>query len=131
LWSILRARQIDGFKFVRQFPIGPYVADFACREAALVIEVDGGQHSGNHADIGRTAYLNAQSYGVLRFWNHEVLSNIHGVVDAVSRVIAGAPSSDLRFSPAALTPSGRGESGARAATAKKRSYRLTAVQIKE
>ena len=68
-WGMVRNRQIAGYKFVRQFPIGPYVADFACREAALVVELDGGQHAENGRDAVRTAYMNTQGYSVLRFWN--------------------------------------------------------------
>ena len=125
LWRLLRGRQLDGHKFVRQFAIGPYIADFACREAALVIEVDGGQHAESARDAQRTAYLNAEGYSVLRFWNNDVLANHEGVHDAIVSVLALNPSPDLRFAPATLSPQGRGQSGARAASARKRSYRLT------
>ena len=130
-WQMVRGRQINGAKFVRQFPIGPYFADFACREAALVVELDGGQHSDNARDMTRTAYLNAEGYSVLRFWNNDVLTNIEGVYRAVVDTLALNPSPDLRFAPATLSPQGRGKSGASAATTKKRSYRLSAEQISE
>lgn len=126
LWSMLRARQLGGHKFIRQFPIGPYFADFACREAALIIEADGGQHAENSRDEQRTSYLNAEGNGVLRFWNNDILDNREGVRDAIASVLALNPSPDLRFAPATLSPQGRGISGARAAATKNRSHRLTA-----
>ena len=131
LWSIVRGRQIQGHKFVRQFSLGPYFADFACREAALIIELDGGQHADNAGDAARTAYLNAEGYSVLRFWNNDVLTNLEGVHDAIVSTLALNPSPDLRYAPATLSPQGRGERGARAASTKKRSYRLNAEPISE
>jgi very-short-patch-repair endonuclease len=82
LWSHLRSRQLEGAKLVRQFPIGPHVADFACREAHLVIELDGGQHS-PEIDAPRTASIEAFGYKVLRFWNNDVLANTDGVLEAI------------------------------------------------
>ena len=109
LWMIVRNRQIDGQKFVRQYPIGPYVADFACRDAMLVVELDGGQHAESTSDGKRTAYLNAQGYSVLRFWNNELLGNREGCWMALHSVLTGNPSPDLRFAPATLSPEGRGK----------------------
>jgi very-short-patch-repair endonuclease len=126
LWSLLRNRQLEGYKFVRQLPIGPFFADFACREAALVVELDGSQHADSTGDADRTKYLNEQGYSVLRFWNNEVLTNGRGVADTILAAIAGHPSPGQRFAPATLSPEGRGERGARAATSRQRSYRLTA-----
>jgi very-short-patch-repair endonuclease len=117
LWYVLRNRNLNGLKFVRQLSIGPFFADFACREAALIVELDGGQHDGLRGDERRTAYLNAQGYSVLRFWNNEVLENRDGVLDAMLRVIAQNPSPDLRFAPATLSPTGRGIRGALASAA--------------
>lgn len=131
LWSLLRGRQIGGYKFVRQFLIGPYFADFACREAALVIELDGGQHADSKSDEVRTAFLNAEGYSVLRFWNDDTLNAIEGVFDSIVSTLAGKPSPDLHFAPASLPLQGRGERGARAASTKKRSYRLNAEPISE
>ena len=109
LWYVLRNRGLAGHKFVRQLAIGPYIADFACREIGLIIELDGGQHATSTTDAGRTAYLNAQGYSVLRFWNNDVLENRDGVLIAILSVIDGAPSPDLRFAPATLSPrAGRG-----------------------
>ena len=76
LWQALRDRQIGGCKFRRQHPVGRYFADFACIEAMLIVELDGGQHfsdEGMEADIRRTADLNALGYQVLRFTDREVL----------------------------------------------------------
>jgi very-short-patch-repair endonuclease len=84
LWQRLRARQIYGKKFRRQHPVGKYILDFACIEARLVIEVDGGQHNElqNH-DSQRTAWLELHGWRVLRFWNNEVLQNIAGVLEEI------------------------------------------------
>ncbi|MEQ6333079.1 endonuclease domain-containing protein [Sphingobium sp. MK2] len=83
LWTRLRAGQVDGFKFVRQFPVGAHVADFACRSARLVIELDGGQHATSDSDAARTALIDAHGYRVIRFWNHDVLANIDGVLESI------------------------------------------------
>ncbi|WP_269467948.1 endonuclease domain-containing protein [Devosia ureilytica] len=123
LWSLLRGRRMQGNKFVRQLGIGPYIADFVCREAALIIEADGGQHAESAKDQTRTAYLNAEGYSVLRFWNQEILLYPEAVWEAIASVLALNPSPDLRFAPATLSPQGRGVSGARAASTKKRSFR--------
>lgn len=131
LWSLLRGRKLDGHKFVRQLCIGPYIADFVCRETALIVEADGGQHAESARDEMRTAYLNAQGYAVLRFWNRDILLHPGAVRDAIASVLAMDPSPDLRFAPATLSPQGRGVSGARAASTKKRSYRLNADPISE
>jgi very-short-patch-repair endonuclease len=90
LWSKIRRDQIDGFPFRKQVPIRPYVADFACLAIKLVIEVDGGQHDERKAqDDARTAWLEAQGYRVLRFWNNEVLGNIDGVLQVIVATVRG------------------------------------------
>jgi len=78
LWYLLRDRRFAETKFRRQLPIGPYVADFASVSHKLVIEVDGGQHSGSMKDIDRDNYLRAQGWTILRFWNNEVIENREG-----------------------------------------------------
>lgn len=84
LWRHLRLRQIEEHKFRRQHPIGNYIADFVCIERKLIVEVDGGQHAEQlDYDAARTAWLEAQGYRVLRFWNNEVLQNIEGVVTVI------------------------------------------------
>jgi very-short-patch-repair endonuclease len=80
LWFALRDRRLGGFKFVRQEAIGPFIADFVCRERNLVVEVDGGQHAGSARDVRRDAYLAGEGYRVLRFWNNDVLANRDGVL---------------------------------------------------
>jgi len=88
LWRYLRHKQIDGYKFRRQHPLGQYVVDFVCLETMLVIEVDGGQHAESiRRDERRTAFLEKQGFRVLRFWNNEVLGNINGVIATIMRVI--------------------------------------------
>ena len=97
LWYYLRNRRFLGFKFRRQSPKGRNVADFVCEEAKLVIEVDGGQHSENAADLERTAFLNSAGYHVIRFWNNDVLSSTDGVLEEIARM--------LKLSGGGLTPS--------------------------
>ncbi|MBN9077047.1 MAG: endonuclease domain-containing protein [Rhizobiales bacterium] len=81
LWGELRGRYLNGYKFVRQIPLGPYVVDFVCRRKRLVIEVDGSQHAESAGDFTRTAWLNDQGYSVLRFWNDEVLRERRAVLE--------------------------------------------------
>ena len=83
LWQRLRDRQVAGCKFRRQRPIGPYFADFACIEAKLIVELDGGQHfepDATKADAERTAALNAFGFTVLRFSDREALAETEGVL---------------------------------------------------
>ena len=79
LWTILQRRQLEGFRFRRQCPIGPHIADFACLEAKLLIEVDGGQHMDAVTDVRRDTFLSREGFRVLRFWNNEVMTNLEGV----------------------------------------------------
>ena len=90
LWARLRDRQLDGCKFVRQEPVGPYFGDFVCRARRLVVEVDGGQHSDSPADRRRDADLAALGYRLARFWNNDVLHNIDGVIETL-RLTLNAP----------------------------------------
>ena len=88
LWSRLRNRQLAGCKFRRQHPIGGFIADFACLEAGLVVEVDGGQHfddAGMAADARRTRALEAAGFHVLRFDNRQVLVQTEEVLAAIHR----------------------------------------------
>ena len=76
LWYLLRGRRFFGYKFRRQMSIGAYIVDFACFKAKLIIELDGGQHQDNHAyDLRRSAFLNANGWEVVRFWNNEFRAN--------------------------------------------------------
>jgi very-short-patch-repair endonuclease len=83
LWGRLRGSQLDNFKFVRQFPIGNAVTDFACRSARVAIELDGGQHADSRADADRTRSIEAFGYIVIRFWNNEVIENLDGVLQTI------------------------------------------------
>jgi len=86
LWSILRGRRMAGFKFFRQYGVGPYVLDFYCPERRLAVEVDGGQHAEAHGlqhDAERDGYLSKQGIRVIRLWNNEVLQNADGVTHRI------------------------------------------------
>jgi very-short-patch-repair endonuclease len=80
LWRLLRSRRLVSYKFRRQIPIGPYVADFACLSAKLIVEADGGQHGENAEDLARTAWLKQRGYQTIRFWNNDILQNPDGVL---------------------------------------------------
>ncbi len=86
LWSKLRSRRFDGYKFRRQVPLGSYVVDFVCFERRLIVELDGGQHGEGDVkqyDARRTAWLERHGYRVFRVWNHEVWQD----GDAVEEVL--------------------------------------------
>jgi very-short-patch-repair endonuclease len=92
LWHHLRNRTLMGCKFRRQHPIGAYIVDFICLEAALVIELDGGQHQ-EPSDAARTSFLQREGYRVLRFWNNDTLMQTDSVLALVHEalVAAGCP----------------------------------------
>ena len=71
------------FKFRRQVPVGPYIVDFLCVGAKLIVEADGSQHAESLRDRVRDAYLESQGWKVLRFWNNEVLQNREGVLETI------------------------------------------------
>jgi very-short-patch-repair endonuclease len=86
LWSRLQRKQLHGYRFQRQLPIGEYFADFACREARLVIELDGATHSTaeeREYDALRTRFIEARGWGVVRFWNSEIYENLNGVLESI------------------------------------------------
>jgi very-short-patch-repair endonuclease len=87
LWYHLRAHRFLGARFRRQALIGPYIVDFVCHDAGLIIELDGGQHGssiGRRRDRERDTWLASQGYKVLRFWNSDVLRNIDGVLEVIA-----------------------------------------------
>jgi very-short-patch-repair endonuclease len=93
LWSRLRSHQLDGYKFRRQYPIGQYISDFACRSEHLLVELDGGGHRNDQAesdDAQRSAYLEKCGYRVLRISNFDVLTDTDRVVDVVRAALSGA-----------------------------------------
>ena len=97
LWGRLRRRQLQGFKFRRQHPVGDYVLDFYCLERKLAVEVDGDSHyvaSGPAHDEGRTIVLAREGIRVLRFTNIEVVAELDGVIEAIIQGL-GAPPPDL------------------------------------
>ena len=89
LWSKLRNRQLNGYKFKRQVPVGIYIADFLCQEAMLIVELDGGQHAEQQDyDQRRTHWLQSQSFRVLRFKNNDMLANVDGVCLALIEALS-------------------------------------------
>ena len=97
LWRHLRRRQLSGFRFRRQVPVGGYVADFACMDAKLVIELDGGQHQEQATrDARRDARINVKGYRVVRFWNNQVFEETTAVLEVILReLLALRPHPDL------------------------------------
>ena len=88
LWHYLRNKQLDGYKFRRQQPIGPYIIDFACLPEKLLIELDGGQHAEHEAyDERRDRFLQSKGYRVLRFWNNEVFENCFDVLEHIYQAL--------------------------------------------
>lgn len=97
LWQQLRGRQLFDFKFRRQYPLAGYIADFACIEAKLVIELDGGQHLKQvEYDAERSHKLAINGYKVLRFWNDDVLLRTELVLEQVCRELQPHPSPPLQ-----------------------------------
>ncbi len=80
LWARLRDRRLEGLIFRRQHPIPPYIADFVCVDAHLVVEVDGGQHADSIRDRARDQYFVERGWRLLRFWNNDVLANTEGIL---------------------------------------------------
>jgi len=91
LWSRLRDRRLAGHNFRRQHPLPPFVADFACVEARLIVEVDGGQHQDSERDRARDKHLIENEWRVLRFWNNDVLANTDGVLQQILAALAPTP----------------------------------------
>jgi very-short-patch-repair endonuclease len=90
LWNQLRDRKLNGVKFRRQHCIGKYIVDFACLKKKLIIEIDGGRHNDSAKkadDEQRTAWLEAEGYNVLRYWNNDVQENIEGVIENISEYL--------------------------------------------
>ena len=102
LWLELKNRKLGGYRFTRQLPIGPYFADFACRERWLVVEVDGSQHADNTYDRRRDEFMRTQGYSILRFWNTDVLKHRASVCETIlaaldGRLAENVNAFDLRF----------------------------------
>ena len=92
LWRCLRGRQLAGCRFRRQMPVAGYVADFACLEAKLIVELDGGQHLEQRGyDERRDNSLNAAGFRVLRFWDNDVLLETESVLEAILTALVPSP----------------------------------------
>ncbi|MCP4995282.1 MAG: endonuclease domain-containing protein [Gammaproteobacteria bacterium] len=84
LWAKIRGRQLQGFHFRRQHPIGDYIVDFICLELKLIIELDGSQHMEQQQyDMKRSQWLLKNGFKVIRFWNNEVFDDLDGVMHAI------------------------------------------------
>jgi very-short-patch-repair endonuclease len=102
MWSELKGKRLGGYKFVRQFPIGPYFADFLCRQRHLVVEVDGSQHVDSKRDRVRDEYMRNAGYSMIRFWSGDVLRQRSAVADTILAALSGeltrdVAASDLQF----------------------------------
>jgi len=109
LWSELRNRQLNGYKFVRQLAVGPYFADFACRERSLIVEVDGSQHVDNPHDRKRDAFMQTAGWAIARFWNIDVLNDLPSVLETILAILEGrlfekVDCRDLRYLPLISRP---------------------------
>lgn len=94
LWHFLKRKQLNGLRFRRQFPLGPYFVDFICLPARLVIEVDGSQHGDDRQaahDARRTAWLARNDFRVIRFWAGEAMANISAVMDGIEAALREQP----------------------------------------
>jgi very-short-patch-repair endonuclease len=108
LWYYLKRKQLSGLRFRRQFPLGPYFADFVCLSARLVIEVDGSQH-GELAQVAhdarRTAWLERNGFRVLRFWTHTLMTDIEAVMDGIDGALRlPLPRRDVRVDVSSPPP---------------------------
>jgi very-short-patch-repair endonuclease len=103
LWQIVRAKRLSDYKFKRQVPIERYIVDFVCLRERLIVEADGSQHTGSQYDAVRDAWLIAQGFRILRFWNNDILNNPEGVATAVLAAL------DDPSPPAPLPQGERGE----------------------
>ena len=105
LWAVLKGRALQGWKFRRQHPIGPYIVDFACIEAGLVVEVDGATHTNDAQtlrDVRRTNFLNEQGFTVLRVTNLDIYADLDGVVREIAAALTP-------LGPSGHSPRKRGE----------------------
>jgi len=101
LWNELKGRKLGGHKFARQVPIGPYFADFCCRERRLVVELDGSQHAESDYDRRRDDFMCERGFSVLRMWSADVSRDLRGVGETILAAVEGrletVTTSELRF----------------------------------
>ncbi len=105
LWYRLRGGRLNGLKFRRQHPIPPYIVDFYCQEAELIVELDGSQHN-PHLDAVRATALERQGFTILRFWDNHVLQEMDSVLAAICNT---ARTRTLTRPFGAPSPEGRGQ----------------------
>ena len=114
LWQELRNRKLEGFKFVRQAPVGPYIADFLCRDLKLIIEVDGATHAADDeiaSDRARSAHLVKLGYTIIRLQNIEVLQAMDQAVTVIREALLHIPSPAPRSAERPLPQAGEDEKG--------------------
>jgi len=87
LWRHLRGRQMEGFKFRRQQPVGRFVVDFVNLENKVVIELDGGRHALHAGDKIRDEWFRSEGYKVVRFWDNQIFSNLEGVLENIRNAL--------------------------------------------
>lgn len=109
LWRRLRNRQLAGFKFARQVPIGRHYVDFVCREARLVVEVDGSQHADSVADRQRDQELVELDYRIVRVWNNDISNNMVAVLEMLLSELEAAPHPSTPAARVPASPRLRGE----------------------
>ncbi|WP_376701907.1 DUF559 domain-containing protein [Mesorhizobium sp. ISC25] len=95
LWNELKAKRLGGHKFVRQMPIGPYFADFACRSERLIVELDGSQHAESTYDRRRDEFMRGKGFSVVRFWNVDVLKKPRSVCETILAALEGRLAEDV------------------------------------
>jgi very-short-patch-repair endonuclease len=111
LWQVLRRKQVNGLRFRRQFPLGPYFADFVCLPARLVVEVDGSQHGESEQaahDARRTAWLVRNDFRVIRFSAGDVMADIETMLNGIELAL-GSPLPQHHRCAMVLPPPARGE----------------------
>ncbi len=87
LWTLLRAKRLNGAKFKRQEQIGNFIVDFVCYDARVIVEADGSHHADRAGDCLRDEWLSSQGFRVLRFWNNQILSETNAVADAILNAV--------------------------------------------
>jgi very-short-patch-repair endonuclease len=102
----LKDRRFAAFKFRRQVPIGPYIADFLCFESRLILDVDGGQHADSVRDVERDNWLVRNQFRVLHFWNNDVLQNLEGVLTGLAEQLDRTPHPSSRSRETPPSPAG-------------------------
>ena len=114
LWQELRNRKLEGCKFIRQATVGPYIADFLCRESSLIVEIDGATHSSDadiQSDIRRTAHLGRFGFKVIRLQNSEVLDAMDQALMVIREALPHLPSPAPRSAERPLPRAGEDDDG--------------------